>query len=142
MEEQYKEAFVEVLDIIDHTDLELVRKISKKFLEFLNVNKSENYISKIDFNDINWQNKIKPETQEVMALIYRDCFVSNEKRKELIQKEKQELLERYSYENIFKNTKNENFINVNSTPTESLIVIEEKWYSKIVTFFKKLFSKK
>lgn len=146
MEECYKEAFVEVLDIINHTELELVNKISKKFIDFLDKNKSLSYKSQINFNNINWQETVKPQTQEVIALIYRDYLVTDEKRTELAQEEEREFNEKYSYENLFKTNKitapepvmkQEEFIEENS-----LVVVDEKWYSKIFKFVKNLFSKK
>ncbi len=146
MEECYKEAFVEVLDIINHTELELVNKISKKFIDFLDKNKSLSYKSQINFNNINWQETVKPQTQEVIALIYRDYLVTDEKRIELAQEEEREFNEKYSYENLFKTNKitapepvmkQEEFIEENS-----LVVVDEKWYSKIFKFVKNLFSKK
>ena len=146
MEECYKEAFVEVLDIINHTELELVNKISKKFIDFLDKNKSLSYKSQINFNNINWQETVKPQTQEVIALIYRDYLVTDEKRIELAQEEEREYNEKYSYENLFKTNKitapepvmkQEELIEENS-----LVVVDEKWYSKIFKFVKNLFSKK
>lgn len=146
MEECYKEAFVEVLDIINHTELELVNKISKKFIDFLDKNKSLSYKSQINFNNINWQETVKPQTQEVIALIYRDYLVTDEKRIELAQEEEREFNEKYSYENLFKTNKitalepvmkQEELIEENS-----LVVVDEKWYSKIFKFVKNLFSKK
>ncbi len=146
MEECYREAFVEVLDIINHTELELVNKISKKFIDFLNQNKSLSYKSQINFNNINWQETVKPQTQEVIALIYRDYLVTDEKRIELAQEEEREFNEKYSYENLFKTNKitapepvmkQEELIEENS-----LVVVDEKWYSKIFKFVKNLFSKK
>lgn len=146
MEECYREAFVEVLDIINHTELELVNKISKKFIDFLNQNKSLSYKSQINFNNINWQETVKPQTQEVIALIYRDYLVTDEKRIELAQEEEREFNEKYSYENLFKTNKitapepvmkQEELIEENS-----LVVVDEKWYSKIFKFVKNLFFKK
>lgn len=146
MEECYREAFVEVLDIINHTELELVNKISKKFIDFLDANKSLNYKSQINFNNVNWQETVKSQTQEVIALIYRDYLVSDEKRIELATEEEREFNEKYSYENLFKTNKitaPEPALEINDVPEEkSLLVVEEKWYSKIINFVKNLFSKK
>lgn len=143
MEECYKEAFVEVLDILKHTNLEIVKKIPKNFQDFLVENKSKNYKSKIDFNNPLWQDTIKTETQDVLALIYRDYLVSKEKRKELIELEEKELSEKYSYDKLFLRKK-DNFNNIQETAIEkeqSLVVINNKWYSKIIMFFKNLIQK-
>lgn len=146
MEECYREAFVEVLDIINHTELELVNKISKKFIDFLDENKSLDYKSQINFNNVNWQETVKPQTQEVIALIYRDYLVSDEKRIELAKEEEREFNEKYSYENLFKtnkSTSSESMIeSEKNIREESLIIVEEKWYSKFLNFVKKMFSKK
>ena len=44
----YSEAAVEVLDILKHTRKEDVNKIPKKFIEFLENNKSKTYIANLD----------------------------------------------------------------------------------------------
>lgn len=44
----YSEAAVEVLDILKHTREEDVNKIPKKFIEFLENNKSKTYIADLD----------------------------------------------------------------------------------------------
>lgn len=148
MEERYKEAFVETLDILEHTDTTLVEKIHKRFFDFLEQNKSNSYVSNIDFNDSNWQEKIKPETNEILALIYRDYLVTPEKRQELIKNENKENSQKYSYDKLFNQKEpekvniNNNNNNENTKPEEmSLQVTNTTWYSKIINFFKKLFHK-
>ncbi len=144
MEEVYKEAFVEVLDIINHTELELVNKISKSFLKFLEDNKSLDYESNINFNNINWQDTVKPQTQEVIALIYRDYLVSDEKRIELTKEAERELAEKYSYDKLFQNhtvITSEHISEPENDVSETNLVVQsnEKWYSKIWNFIKGLF---
>lgn len=147
MEEVYKEAFVEVLDIINHTELKLVNKISKSFLKFLEENRSLNYESKIDFNNINWQDTVKPQTQEVIALIYRDYLVSDEKRIELTKEAERELAEKYSYDKLFQNhtvITSEHISEPEKDFQETSLIVQspEKWYSKIWNFIKNLFGTK
>jgi len=149
MEERYKEAFAETLYILDYTDSELVEKIHKRFLNFLEENKSNSYISNIDFTDSNWQEKIKPETNEILGLIYRDYLVTPEKRQQLIKSENEQNSQKYSYDKIFNKkediiTTNDTFISKeleNKTEEKSLQIISEPWYIKIKNFFKNLFNK-
>ena len=89
MENTYSEAFTEVLEVIEHSTKEIKEKIPKKFIDFLNEYKDENYVVEIDFSKENWEEDIKEETQAILALIYRDYIVSKEKRQILLKEEKE-----------------------------------------------------
>ena len=105
----YREAFAEVLEVIKHSNKNIKSKIPQKFITFLKNNKDKNYNVNINFYDKTWENTVKSETRAILALIYRDYIVSTEERKKLILEEKEEnlkieaeLREKYNPNNVFK----------------------------------------
>lgn len=142
----YKNAFKEVYEILENTDTELIEKIPNKFIEFLNSNMNVNYQTNINKDiDIDKQ-KLLPETEAVLALIYRSYWITNEERQEIsskVQKELQEIEDnkKRKYKDIseiFKNSKSIEKITINNdlmvVPKESFI---KKLFKKLLRRFKK-----
>lgn len=148
MDNVYREAFAEVLEILKNSNQKIIEKIPEKFIKFLTENKDNNYVVQIDFTDENWDNSIKQETQAIIALIYRDYIVSPEEREKLIAEEKEEqirieneLRERYNPNNLFK--KNDNKLDKEITNTNSLIETRnEPWFKKLYNILLKIFKRK
>ena len=147
MDNVYREAFAEVLEVIKNSNQRILEKIPKKFITFLNENKDNNYIVKIDFTDENWDDSIKQETQAILALIYRDYIVSQEERARLLTEEKEEqirieneLREKYNPDNLFK--KQDQVKNTEEVMTEEVAMVEYKesifkrYINKIKSIFK------
>lgn len=147
MDNVYREAFAEVLEVIKNSNQRILEKIPKKFITFLNENKDNNYIVKIDFTDENWDDSIKQETQAILALIYRDYIVSQEERARLLTEEKEEqirieneLREKYNPDNLFK--KQDQVKNTEEVMTEEVAMVEYKesifkrFINKIKSIFK------
>lgn len=148
MEETYRKAYAEVLEILNHTEEEIVEKIPNSFIEFLQKKKDESYIVNIDFNDDNWDNSVQEETLAIIALIYRDYIVSKEEKAKLIDNEieelktiEKELKEKYNTDNLFKKDKVKEEYKEN---TEIVALVEQKKegffsriISKIIKFFKR-----
>lgn len=108
----YSEAAVEVLDILKHTREEDVNKIPRKFIEFLENNKSETYIADLDHTKAIKEMDLKPKTQALLGLIYLKYWADEEgkrafkkKAKENEIKYQEELREKYNTDNLFKNKK-------------------------------------
>lgn len=142
MDTVYREAFAEVLKVLNYVDKNLTNKIPNRFIDFLEENKDPNYIVKIDFTNDNWENTIKEETQAILALIYRDYIVSPEKRKELIAEEtnvqqriENELREKYNPDNIFSKSKQEEIIE------DAIVNNEVAMMKHKESIFKKIFNK-
>ena len=142
MDTVYREAFAEVLKVLNYADKNLTNKIPNRFIDFLEENKDPNYIVKIDFTNDNWENTIKEETQAILALIYRDYIVSPEKRKELIAEEtnvqqriENKLREKYNPDNIFSKSKQEEIIE-GAIVNNKVAMMKHK-----ESIFKKIFNK-
>lgn len=79
---EYREALVEVLEIINHLEEDEKSKIPSEIVEFYEKNKSKTYIPNINFEeeDISKYN-IKNKTREILAGIYIDYLCDDEKKK-------------------------------------------------------------
>lgn len=147
MNEIYSKAFAEVIEILNHSELEITQKISKSFINFLIENMDENYEVKINFYDENWENSILEETRAIIALIYRDYIVSDEERKQLLDEEIKEqikietkLNEKYNPDNLFKKEEKSEDIPKEISENKLLNTQKYPWYKRlyknIVVFFK------
>ena len=149
MDNVYREAYAEVLEVIRKSDENIKRKIPEKFITFLNQNEDKNYIVKIDFNNENWENYVKDETQAILALMYRDYIVSPEKRKKLLEEENEELInvenelrEKYKPDAIFKKYNREQQINEDVISNNAeMIEYKDSIFKKIINIIKGLFHK-
>ena len=87
----YKNAFKEVYEILKNTDNELLSKVPKGFITFLQNNMNKEYQTNIDNNtDIDKQ-KLLTETEDILSLIYRSYWATDEEKLEFSQRDKQEL---------------------------------------------------
>ncbi len=143
----YQNALAEVEEILQNTEEELVDKIPNKIRQFIRENKSQEYITNIA-NDkpLNEQN-ILPETQALLALIYRSYWATEEEKQEFAQRDSRELeqeekakQELYS-NNIFENKK-EKVEEVQKEITALVLVKEEKWYQRAWKKLCELFKRK
>jgi len=109
---EYGEAAVEVLDILDNTNEEDVKKIPSSFIRFLVDNASEEYVCYIDHSKPISELNIKEKTKEILGTIYINWWCNEnqkeEYKKKINEKEKNkqdELREKYNIDNIFENKK-------------------------------------
>ncbi len=146
MSNAYSKAYVEVLEIISHFSEEDFKKIPKSEIDFYNENKDNEYEFKINPNiDLNEQN-ISREANAILVALYRDYFAT-ENQKQILekllkqneQKEEEKKREKYNPDDIFKKDKEDSKIENNNEILP--IEIEEKWYQKILEFFRGLFVK-
>ena len=90
VELRYRNAFKEVDEILKYTDIDLVNKIPKKFINFLRANMNNDY----EFNvqeglHLNKQN-LSEEANNILALIYRDYWATEEEKEEFRKKDEEE----------------------------------------------------
>ena len=108
----YEVAAAEVLDILNHTRIEDVKKISPKFMEYLKKRASKSYIPNLDHTQKLKDMGLHPKTRALIGLIYRNYFCNESQRKEYDKKlmkaeleHQKELREKYNPDNIFNNRK-------------------------------------
>ena len=135
MDEEYRKSLCEVAEVLENSEENIQQKIPKKLKDFIYNNRISNYNPRIDFSKEDWEEDLSEDAKSIIALIYRDCLVSKEERKKLLEIEKNELYEKYNPDNIFKNNNESEKINeeMNSTDSISLTSQEEQvWYKKII----------
>ena len=135
MDEEYRKSLCEVAEVLENSEENIQQKIPKKLKDFIYNNRISNYNPRIDFSKEDWEEDLSEDAKSIIALIYRDCLVSKEKRKKLLKIEENELYEKYNPDNIFKNNNESEKINeeMNSTDSISLTSQEEQiWYKKII----------
>lgn len=151
---EFAEASAEINEILKYLPKEEVEKIPSKLREFFKEVSRKDYVTNINPNMPLDKQQIKEKTKDIIALIYRNYWCSEEERKELDQKLiendkkfEEELREKYNPDNIFKN-------NVTTTKKEEPEVKEEKieqslvpqetgkWYQRFLDMVKKWFKKK
>lgn len=140
---KYSEAITDVLDILEHTEEKEVEKIPYQLMEFLKQNKSPNYIPNIDYTKNVKEMKLNEQTQALLGLIYYKYWANEEEKKyfnEKITKNEQryqdELRDKYSIDNIFKQRREKE----EQKPEQALVVIEkESFWKKFINRIKKIF---
>lgn len=143
--EEYSEAVVEVLDIIEHTRKTDVEKIPKKLLNFFESVKSSTYISRIDHSKkLNTQD-LKPKTRAIIAMLYRNYWCPLEEKeqfenilKQNYEKEQEALREKYNPDNIFKEKKDGV---IEETNTMEMTIYKESIFKRFINRIRKIFKK-
>ncbi len=158
---QYREALVEVLEILKHAKKEDVDKIPKNLLLFFKRNASPTYKFTFDENKELKDLNLKDETKGLLAMIYRSYWCTPEERSEydklLIHNQKlydEMLREKYNPDKIFENNfyknpfdnKNEKSeetsqIENSNQETQSLIIYPQNILSKILIKLQEFFNK-
>lgn len=141
------EIYVDISVILSMMPTEMKSKISNSFINFIENNKSNNYVSNINPNIPLKEQNIRKETKEMLGIIYRDYLCNEEERINLLQEEKRELTkleaekrEIYNPDNIFKknNLKENSEENYNKNEV-SMVEYKESIIKRIITKIKKLF---
>ena len=143
---EYSEGITETLDILNHMSVSDVSKISKKFMDFLERNKSKDYVPNLDYSKKLYEMNLKEKTKAILATIYLNYWCNDEQKieykkilKENEEKYQKELREKYSTDNIFKRnniqSKEESVIQDNV----SIMEYKESVFKKIINKIKKIF---
>lgn len=151
---EYGEAAVEVLDILDNTNKFDVAKIPTSFIKFLVDNASEDYRVNLDHSKLISEMNLKEKTKEILGVIYINWWCDKKDKenytkqiKELEVKRQEEIKEKYNPNKIFEN-KNKvqeytNATKVDTVQNEEVAMIEyeesifKKIWNKILNFFNK-----
>ena len=151
---EFAEASAEINEIFKYLPKEEVEKIPSKLREFFKEVSSKDYVTNINPDLPLDEQNIKEKTKDIIALIYRNYWCSEEERKELDQKLiendkkfEEELREKYNPDNIFKNnvtTTKEEESEVKEAKIEQSLVLQEtgKWYQRFLNMIKRWFKKK
>lgn len=147
MENFNTKAVSEVIEILNHTDKEIVEKIPQKFIEFLFENEDNDYKPNIDFYDEQWEKSIQEDTQAILAMIYRDYIVSEDEKIKLLNEEQEEKLkqerelrEKYNPDNLFKKHSEDKNVAENDIYSKVAIVeYKESIFKRFINKIKNIF---
>lgn len=144
----YQNALAEVEEILQNTEEELVTKIPNKMRQFIRENRNPEYIAQIVKDKPLNEQKILPETQALLALIYRSYWATEEEKKEFalrdsVELEKEEKAKQNLYSNnLFENKKEVIKVEEKQKETTDIVLAQkEKWYQrawrKLCSLFRK-----
>lgn len=150
MEENYHKAYKEVIEILKYVPQESVNKIPKTMLETFEKKMDKDYVFNVDINKSFEEQNLLEETKDIFAVIFRDYWATPYQRERILAKEKYDLekleeekREKYNPNNIFKKKDANDSISLdNELHNNTNLPIEvkkEKFYEKIINFFKNLF---
>lgn len=145
IENEYANAYSEVLEILKHISKEDYEKIPNSKIEVFKSNQNKNYIFKYDPNKTLDEQNVSKITKAIIALLFRDYWASKEQKDIIIktQNQNRQFLEEQKVsledvENIFNKNKNvENQIEVK----EEIVVYKEsifkKYFNKLIKFLRR-----
>ena len=145
--EEYSKACTEVVTVLENIPEEYFEKIPYEKICFYRYKMDINYKYEYDYKYEN----LSEYAVAILMNLYRDHWVSEEKRKQIIAKENEERLsneeikqEKYSADKIFKNKyeQSENiFFEESNKNTEIVEYKEQKWYQKILNNIIRIFKR-
>jgi len=133
--ERYANIATELLEIFKYFEKANRKKIPKKFKEGLEAYSNKEYKFYIDKTKTLKEQKILPETKQILANIYVEYLYPEEKAeiqkiwKENELKLEEEKRKKYDPDNLFKK---KNIIAETNTENNMLLKIEDKWYKKVI----------
>lgn len=142
MDNELKEAFYEVDEVLKTIPQKLLNRIPKSFRDSIKENKSTTYKREIKgLEDIK---NLKKETRVILYHIYRDFLCSDEECQKMKQEEIKITSDKYSYEKLFSKKENNIITEETNNENEMQMLIEykeQKWYNRIMDFCKKIIKK-
>lgn len=144
---EFSEGITETLDILKHMENSYIEKIPRKFMAFLENNKSTNYISNLDHSKKVNEMILKEKTKDILAIIYMKYWCTEEEKhsyNELLQenekKYQDELRKKYNVDNIFQKTNQfEKTMQNNITNNVAIVEYKESIFKKLINKIKNIF---
>lgn len=148
--QNYKNAFSEVYEILEHLNKDDYEKISKEFLEAIKTNRNEDYVFSLKTNVELKDQDLMPETRAILFNLFYDYY-ADEKQKQIIQdiwntqKRKEDIEKQAKYDvDVFKSEKEktENYevshSLENNGSTEMIISNKENFFTRIINKIKRI----
>lgn len=141
--EDLNKRLVEVEYILKKLDDKYIKKIPQEIWDYIDINKDKNYVFNYYDNKSLAEQKLNIDTISILTYINMKYLISEEQKKEMkeILKKDEAIAEQeksrlYKLDDLFKNR------TANKQQDTSLIEIKtEKWYQRILSFFKNIFNK-
>ena len=84
MDIKYRKAFEEVLDLLEHTERALVRKIPRKFMEFLRQNADMTHEVMFDSSKRLKEQAIRKKKKKILAMLYNEYICKDETEEKVL----------------------------------------------------------
>ena len=147
MENNYPKAYKEVIEVLKYVPRESVDKIPKTMIDTFNRKMDNNYIFSIDINKSFEEQELLEESKAILANIFRDYWATPYQKERIQAKEgydwqkiEEEKKNNYNYDIFKKNNKTDDKENESVENNLPIEVKKEKFYNKIINFFKKIFN--
>lgn len=133
MEEEYRKAFSEVLEVLNHVDKKLTNKIPRKFKLFLEENADKTHVIELDNKKSLHEQEISNLSKAIIAMVYKEYIKKeNNEKADLEQNLKNNITFPYKSEDLE--------IKLEEKNTENMLT--KKKTNKFVELLKKLFKKR
>ena len=145
---QFKNAYVEVLEVLNNMLENDYNKIPKDTIKVFETFKNKDYVFKYNFNKSFKDQGLSKEAKLILANLYRDYWATENKRTEIIKRQKsirekieEEKRKKYNPENIFKNKTT--IIKTKDIKTMSqeidMVEYKESFFKRIMNKIKSIF---
>ena len=145
---EYSNSLYQINEIIKYITPNLKARIPKKFIIYIENNKSENYDWKIDEIIPLYEQDLLPTTKEILTVLYKDYMCDDVERAEIEKilndneiKYQEELKEKYNPDNMFNNKTKEVTDTVTEDETKEVVAYKESFFRKIINKIKLIFHK-
>ncbi len=143
---EFAEAATEINKILSYLPTEYVKKIPIKLRKFFEDVESKEYIPNIDpYKQLDKQD-LKPKTQTLLTIIYRNYWCTEQERAELDKilikndkKYEKELREKYNPDDIFKNK--QKILTTIQDTNLSIEIRKENFIIRLINYIKELFNR-
>ena len=98
----YQNALAEVSTILPLLPKDLLEKIPKSLLNFIEQKKSKSYMLNVNLEKTLSEQNLLKETRIILSLLYRSYLCDPEQSRKLKIEDEIEVNKKYSYENLFK----------------------------------------
>lgn len=139
---EYTIAFSEVLDVLQHSEIEVIEKIPVEIIKKIKEKTCKEYIPN-EKNDCNFD--ISEKAKSILAVIYQDYLCDNDEIDQfnqlLLKNEdnyQQELRKKYNPDDLFKD-RNESVKNSTNVENMQMIEYRESAFKKIINKIKMLY---
>ena len=143
---EFAEAATEINKILSYLPTEYVKKIPIRLRKFFEDVESKEYIPNIDpYKQLDKQD-LKPKTQTLLTIIYRNYWCTEQERAELDKilikndkKYEKELREKYNPDDIFKNK--QKILTTIQDTNLSIEIRKENFIIRLINYIKELFNR-
>jgi len=145
MEDNYPKAYKEVIEILNFIPKDSVDKIPQTMIDTFKAKMDNTYNFKVDINKSFEEQKLLEETKAIFANIFRDYWATSYQKERIKAKEEydrqkieEEKKKKYNVEDLFRTGKKENFLDKDTDILLPIEVKKEKFFEKVISFFKKI----